>query len=109
MSENEIKGGVDRQTWVQVFERFSPKERRWAFLAVKMAEHQQTFRGMAKRHKLSPWYLGACAQGKDGYSMTPKVAKALEKSLNIDLAPFLDPVETAKGRWAASKPKEESL
>lgn len=105
MTDNTIKAGVDPRAWVTAFESMTPKQRRWAFIAAKMAEHKQTFSGMAKRHRMTGWYLGACAQGKG--NLTPKAVKALEASLNVCLAPFLSPEEARK--MVHAKPMEEAL
>lgn len=94
MKNNKITGGVDPQTWVTVFEQMTPAQRRWAFISAKMAEHHQTFAAIAKRHRVTAWYLGAAAQGKA--PLSPKAVKALEDSLSIDLSPFLSPVEARK-------------
>ena len=94
MTDNTIKGGVDPRAWVEAFEAMTPKQRRWAFIAAKMAEHKQTFSGMATRHRMTGWYLGSGAQGKG--NLTPKMVLALESDLKIDLRPFLSPDEARK-------------
>ena len=105
MTDNTIKGGADPRAWVEVFEALTPKQRRWAFIAAKMAEHKQTFTSMATRHRMTGWYLGACAQGKG--NLTPKAVRALEADLKICLLPFLSPEELRKlGR---QEPKEEAI
>ena len=105
MTDNKIKAHVDPEAWMRAFEGMTPRLRRWAFIAAKMAEHKQTFTGMAKRHRMTGWYLGACAQGKG--NLTPKAVKALEADLKICLLPFLSPEELRKlGR---QEPKEEAI
>lgn len=105
MTENLIKGGIDPKAWMLAFEAMTPVQRRWAFIAAKMAEHKQTFTSMAKRHRLTAWYLGACAQGK--YNMAPSAIKALEADLKIDLSPFLSPAEARKAQRAQMRMEEE--
>ena len=105
MTDNTIKGGADPRAWVEVFEALTPKQRRWAFISAKMAEHKQTFTSMATRHRMTGWYLGACAQGKG--NLTPKAIRALESDLKIDLRPFLSPDETRK--LGNAKPMEEAI
>ena len=105
MTDNTIKAAIDPRAWVEAFEAMTPKQRRWAFISAKMAEHKQTFTSMATRHRMTGWYLGACAQGKG--NLTPKAIKALETSLNIDLRPFLSPEEARK--LGNAKPMEETL
>jgi len=109
---NAIRGNTDPRAWQEIFAQFTPKQRRWAFIAVKMAEHKKNFTDIGKRHRITPWYVGACAQGKPGYNLGPPVIAALEKDLDIDLSPFLEPLEAGKVRWTASKkgkPKEEAI
>ncbi len=93
--QNEIKMG-DPKIWLHVFEDMEPKIRRWAFIAAKMAEHQQTFKAIGTRHRISSWYIGAASQGRA--PMTPRIISALEKDLRIDLGPFLSPNELAKSK-----------
>lgn len=105
MTDNLIKGGADPQAWIAAFEVMTPIQRRWAFIAAKMSEHKQTFTSMAKRHRLTGWYLGACAQGK--YNMAPSAVKALEADLHVDLSPFLSPVELRKCQRVQARMEEE--
>jgi len=104
MRNNSIPG-VDRETWIRVFEEMDPKTRRWAFIAAKMAEKKKNFSEMAKRHRMSTWYMAAAAQGKKGYNMTKRIVDALEADLGIDLGPFLSPEEVRKINRAEDKKK----
>jgi hypothetical protein len=103
--DNVIKGGADPKAWMAAFELMTPVQRRWAFIAAKMAEHKQTFTSMATRHRLTAWYLGACAQGK--FNMAPSAVKALESDLHVDLSPFLSPTELRKAQRAQMRMEEE--
>ena len=108
MTENIIKAGIDPRAWAEAFEAMEPKIRRWAFLAAKMAEHGQTFSGMAKRHRTSTWYLAAAAHGKQ--AMTRRAVLAFETSLKVNLDPFLNPEEARKCKPKTAKwDKEEAL
>lgn len=84
---NTIKGNIAKQVWAETFERFTPKQRLESFILVKMAEHSQTFQMIAKRHKIGAYYLGLMAHGDR--PMTDRAIVAFEKSLNIDLKPFI--------------------
>lgn len=115
---NTLKGGIDRTVWMAVFEDMTPVQRRWAFIAVKMAEYHKTFKDIAKRHRMGAGYLSECAQGviKNGNvrNLTAGMKSALESELKIDLTPFLSPAEAwkmmAKKNMArAVKPKEEAI
>lgn len=98
--DNEIRGGIDKTAWLRVFEDMTPVQRRWAFVAVKMAERHKTFKDIAKRHRLGAGYLAECVQGviKGGSvrKLTPAMKTALESELAIDLGPFLSPEEAWK-------------
>lgn len=95
MTDNTIKGGADPRAWVEVFEALTPKQRRWAFIAAKMAEKKKSFSDIARPNgRPSAWFISSCAQGDR--LMTARVVKALEAELSIDLAPFLSPEETRK-------------
>lgn len=93
---NQLPAGISREAWISAFELMTPKARRWAFIAAKMAEKKKNFSDMAKRHRMSTWYLSAAAQGKPGYNMTQRIVDALESDLGIDLAPFVSPDEARK-------------
>ena len=105
--QNQIKAAADPKIWLRVFEDMEPRIRRWAFIAAKMAEHQQTFKAIGTRHRLSSWYIGAAAQGRE--NMTPRIIHALEKDLRIDLGPFLSPDEVYKTKKAKGKTNEEPI
>ena len=96
MSDNTIKGGVDPLAWIKVFEEMTPLMRRWAFISAKMAEKKKDFKDIGAEAGITGWYVGAAAQGRT--ALTPSVISALEKSLDIDLSPFLSPDEAAKVR-----------
>lgn len=118
---NELKGGIDKMVWMRVFEEMTPVQRRWAFISVKMAEYQKTFKDIARRHRLGAGYLAECVQGviKNGHvrNLTNKMKNALESELKIDLTYFLSPAESWKimakknMAWVKSKqaPKEEAI
>lgn len=95
--------------WVGIFEKMTPRQRRWAFIAVKMAEKPTNFTDIAKRHRLSGWFVGACARGKR--RMTARCCAALAADLGIDLEPFLTPDELHKiGRTRVeAAPTEEVI
>lgn len=115
MPQNEIKGGVDKAVWFRVFEDMTPVQRRWAFVSVKMAERHKTFKDMAKRHRMTAWYMSECCQGLNDRSLTPKIKKALESELDVDLTPFMSPLEAwnmdkdRNLKKGLSKPREEAI
>ena len=98
--QNQIKAAINKDIWLKVFEDMTPVQRRWAFVSVKMAERQKTFKDMAKRHRLGAGYLAECVQGvvKNGTTrrLTSQMKNALEVELAIDLGPFLSPEEAWK-------------
>ena len=96
MADNSIKGGVDPLAWIKVFEDMTPLMRRWAFISAKMSEKSKDFNEIGAEAGRTGWYVGAAAQGRT--ALTPSVISALEKSLDIDLSPFLSPDEAAKVR-----------
>jgi hypothetical protein len=93
---NKLPSNIDPTAWIEAFEKMSPLCRRWAFIAAKMAEKNKTFAEIASPEGITGWYVGASAQGRT--ALTPRVVKALEKGLDIDLSPFLSPDEAAKVR-----------
>ena len=105
---NQLPTGIDREAWIAAFEGMTPKARRWAFIAAKMAEKKKNFTDIAKRHRLSTWYTSACAQGKDGYGLTLRIVEALEADLGIDLGPFLSPDEVRKINRTKAEPTAKS-
>lgn len=105
MTDNTIKAYADNEAWMRAFEAMTPRLRRWAFIASKMAERGKNFSDIARPNgRPSAWFISACAQGSK--PMTARVAKALETELSIDLAPFLSPEE---GRKKEPTFKEETL
>lgn len=85
--------------------KMSAEQRRGWWVLMKLAEHRKTVREIALRHRLSAHHLGSAIHGSNcaGQPVTwsPRVIKALQDDLRIDLAPFLTPTEAAK--YKASK------
>ena len=93
---NKLPSNIDSYKWVEVFEGMTPLMRRWAFIAAKMSEQHKDFNEIGAEAGITGWYVGAASQGRT--ALTPRVIKALEKGLDIDLSPFLSPDEAAKVR-----------
>ncbi|MFH2033353.1 MAG: hypothetical protein ABIJ26_01435 [Candidatus Margulisiibacteriota bacterium] len=96
MSDNEIKANLDRRILATVIEAMTPEQVREWFIKMKMAEHRQNYTDIAKRHRLSKWYLSGAVHGK--YGFTPRTVHALEADLSINLRPFLNGAELLKLR-----------
>jgi hypothetical protein len=78
----------------EVLENMQPEQRREWFIKIKMAERLQTFASIANHHKFSTWLLAAAVNGNAPWS--PRIIKALQADLKLDLAPFLTEREAAK-------------
>lgn len=92
--KNTIPAGRDMGILSKVLEDMTPAQRREWFILIKMAEKGKSYREMAAKHRVSPWYLSASVAGK--YAMTGRIVRILEKDLEIDLVPFLSLTEAAK-------------
>ena len=91
---NAIPAGRDMVILSKVLEGMTPAQRREWFILIKMGEKGKTYREMAAKHRVSPWYLSASVAGK--YALSPRIVNILEKDLDIDLVPFLSPLEAVK-------------
>ena len=91
---NKLPIAMDLLLLSNILEGMTPQQRREWFVLIKMAEKKKTFHDMAKRHRMSNWYLSASIHGK--YPMSGKVVKTLEDELGVDMRPFLNPVEMAR-------------
>ena len=97
MPENKLPIAMDLTILSSMLEGMTPEQRREWFILIKMSEKKKTFHDMARRHRMSNWYLSASVHGK--YPMSAKVVKTLEDELNVDMAPFLSPVEMARCKF----------
>lgn len=71
-------------------------ERREIYLLALMINMKTSYRAIAKRHRMSPWFVSACARGK--FRMTDRIRKAFEEDLRCDLSQFLLKGEEALDR-----------
>lgn len=94
MPDNKLPIAMDLVILSGILEAMTPVQRREWFILIKMAEKKKTFHEMAKRHRMSNWYLSASVHGK--YPMSAKVVKTLEGELDVDMAPFLSPAEMSR-------------
>lgn len=83
----------------QVLATYTPAQRREWFVKMKMSERTKSFDEIAHRHRLTRQALSCAVGGQRGWS--PRIIKALQEDLAVDLLPFLTEKETA--RYHASK------
>lgn len=83
------KGGQMKSSEIvnATFCQLNQKQRREAYITMLLILRNTTYKAIAKRHRISSWYVSACARGS--YGMTPRVQKLLEKDLQCDLSLFL--------------------
>jgi len=81
------KKPFDLQIVGQVLENMEPIQRREWFVKMKMSERGKSFDEIARRHRFTRAGLGAAVRGLRAWS--PRVIKALQDDLAVDLAPFL--------------------
>lgn len=96
MANNRLPINMDLAVLSEILEGMRPEQRREWFILIKMSEKKKTFHDMARRHRMSNWYLSASVHGK--YPMSAKVVKTLEDELGVDMAPFLNLKETSRCR-----------
>jgi len=75
------------ENWEHLFQELTPVQRVAAVIDTAMMLRGQTSASIAKRHRLSRWYVAAVARGKR--NMTPALQRMFEADLHIDLTPFL--------------------
>ena len=77
-------------------------ERRGWWVHMKIAEARKSVRDIALRHRITPHHLGNAIHGSDcagnAVPWSPRIVKALQDDLRIDLTPFLTPKEAARLR-----------
>lgn len=78
----------------QVLEGMAPVQRREWFIKMKMSERVKSFDEIAGRHRLTRQALSCAVGGQRGWS--PRIIKALQDDLAVDLAPFLTEKEAAR-------------
>lgn len=113
MADNKLPIAMDLVILSGILEGMTPEQRREWFVLIKMSEKKKTFHDMARRHRMSNWYLSASVHGK--YPMSAKVVKTLEDELGVDMVPFLTPLELARCKFKnpavpeGSAPAQEEL
>ena len=95
-ADNKLTIAMDLTILSGILEGMTPEQRREWFILIKMSEKKKTFHDMARRHRMSNWYLSASVHGK--YPMSAKVVKTLEDELGVDMRPFLNPAEATRCR-----------
>ena len=78
----------------RVLESWPPERRREWLIKIKMSEHRKTFLDLQGRRGPMAWVISAAVSGKRPWS--PKVARCLEKALDIDCRPLLNTKELDK-------------
>jgi len=84
----------------QVLEGMPPVQRREWFVKMKMSERIKSFDEIASRHHLTRQALSCAVGGQRGWS--PRIIKALQDDLAVDLTPFLTEKEAVKYRASKS-------
>lgn len=84
----------------KVLETFTPFQRREWYIKMKMSERQKTFDEIGKRPRITRQSLSQAVGG--GRSWSPRIIKALESHLSVDLTPFLTEKEADKLRRSKS-------
>ena len=84
----------------QVLATFTPAQRREWFIKIRMSDRGQSFEHMATRHRITRQALSNAVQG--GATWSPRIIKALQDDLRVDLAAFLTAKEAAKYRASKS-------
>lgn len=69
-------------------------QRREAIVKLRMAERRKTFEEIARRHHFTTWLLAKAVHGQASWS--PRIVRALQADLDLDLRPFLTKTEAAK-------------
>lgn len=77
----------------KVLEIYTPTQRREWFIKMKMSERTKSFDEIAHRHHFTATALSGAVRGQRKWS--PRIIKALEDDLRVDLAPFLTAQEAA--------------
>jgi hypothetical protein len=96
-----IAPGTDLRALQLVLEGFTPHQRREWYIKANMSAKGYTYQSIAASCHTIPWFVSAQVVGK--YSLSPKVAKAFEDCLGIDLLPFLSYKE--QGRYFKAYPE----
>ena len=78
---------------------FTPHQRREWYVKMKMSEHGQDFAHIASRHRFTRQALSKAVQGGN---WSPRIIKALQDDLRVDLAAFLTAKEAARYHRAQS-------
>ncbi len=88
-----------------VLENMTPTQRREWFVKMKMSERTKSFEDIATRHHFTRARLSDAVNGKSPWS--PRVIKALQDDLAVDLTPFLTEKEAARycAKFGARKAK----
>lgn len=104
MADNKLRVAMDMAILSGILDGMTPMQRREWFILIKIAEKKKTFHEMARRHRMSNWYLSASVHGK--YPMSAKVVKTLEDELNVDMTPFLNAAEMKRCKFKSVVPEE---
>ena len=83
----------------QVLATFTPAQRREWYIKMQMSERGQDFAHMANRHRITRQALSKAVQGGN---WSPRIIKALQDDLRVDLAAFLTAKEAARYHRAQS-------
>ncbi|MFA7662862.1 MAG: hypothetical protein WCX88_03005 [Patescibacteria group bacterium] len=78
----------------KILDGMSLHQRREWIVKARMAERRKNFEDIARRHRFTAWLLAKAVHGKANWS--PRIVKALQSDLALDLTAFLTEKEAAK-------------
>jgi hypothetical protein len=78
----------------RILDGMTLKQRRETIVKLCMSERRKNFEEIAHRHHFTTWLLAKAVHGQANWS--PRIIKALQADLDLDLRPFLTPQEAAK-------------
>jgi hypothetical protein len=85
---------IDKDILSLVLDNMPINQRREWLIKILMARHGTTFEAIAKKHRISKWYLCGSLSGR--FYWNTKVNNALENHFNIDLSGVMTEEERKK-------------
>lgn len=82
-----IAPGADLRALQLVLEGFTPHQRREWYIKANMSAKGLSYHALGAKYKIIPWFISAQVVGK--YSLSPRLARAFEVELGVDMLPFL--------------------
>ncbi len=82
---------IDKNILADVLDNMPINQRREWLIKILMAQHGTTFDAIAKKHRVSKWYLCGSLYGK--FQWNEKVNNAFENHFDIDLTAMMSDEE----------------